>query len=65
MKRIAYAIVGAVVFGVAVFGGGFLLAMILGPEAGSALGMLVPMVATPFAALVGAIAGWRKGAAQR
>lgn len=57
---LVYGVVGAIALGAAVFMGGFALAWILGPDAASALGMLVPMVLTPAAALLGAFLGARK-----
>jgi hypothetical protein len=60
IRALVYAIGGGILCGVIVFGGGFALAKLLGPEAGSALGMLVPMVLTPLAMLAGAgYGGWR------
>jgi hypothetical protein len=61
LKAMLFAVAGAVLLGGIVFGGGFLIAMLLGPDWGSALGMLVPMVLTPTAALIGAIVGAIKG----
>lgn len=61
LKALLYAVAGAVVLGGLVFGGGFLLAMLLGPDWGASLGMIVPMVLTPAAALLGAIVGAIKG----
>lgn len=59
IRAFVYAFGGGILCGVVVFGGGFALAKVLGPEAGSALGMLVPMVLTPLAMLVGAgYGGW-------
>ena len=52
-------LIGAVLFGVVAFVGGFLIAQIV-PSSGTALGMLVPMLVVPVAALIGALVGaWR------
>lgn len=61
VKSVLFALAGGVVLAVLVFAAGFLLAALLGPEAQSALGVLVPLVAVPVAFLAGAALGARKG----
>jgi hypothetical protein len=61
LMSLGYAGVCAVLAGAGVFLAGFGIATMLGQEAGAALGMLVPMVATPLAALAGAFWGFRRG----
>jgi len=60
-RAILFAIAGAVVLGALVFGGGFVIAQILGGEAAQTLGMLVPMLATPLAIVAGAALGFMRG----
>jgi hypothetical protein len=60
LRAALFGVVGAIVLGVVTFMGGFGLAKILGPEAAQGLGMMVPMVFTPLAMLVGLVGGaWR------
>jgi hypothetical protein len=61
IRALLFAVVGAIVCGAAVFGGGFLLAAVLGKDAQQALGMIVPMVLTPLAIVIGGILGFLKG----
>lgn len=61
ITAVLYAIGGGIVLGALVFGGFFLLASLMGQQTQAALGMLVPMVLTPLAIVVGAVVGFWKG----
>ncbi len=60
LRAILFGVGSAVVLAAATFLGGFGLAWLLGPQAGQFLGMMVPMVFTPLAFLIGlVVGGWR------